>query len=308
MMARSYSLAEYRIIEHDSGVLWWESHAGLGGIIGGRCFVRGDILFIGPGESEEAGFLKREFLEALRRLPQWEKTRYYCPRFEIYLSQSGRKLSRGEMVKWSAGRIHMPEKKNSSLTPSEREDYAKSPDAMEDVSYRLGRYEIIRKRNGQVVWKMPRGRSGLRGGNCTVVEDILFIRMDATEESNALTHGFPKDLSKLPEWRDTAYYCPGCALYDCVTGKRRVREGGGWGPDERSRRRRHEAGDTDKTVQETRTWMSDLKEWGAGIPLYGLKKQIVHVAAFLLGMGARLLAVILTHWTDKGGDHKRRDH
>jgi len=83
MQSKSYKLAQYCIIEKGNGEIWWETHGGVGSLKKGKCFVQGDILFIGPPEAEEAGFLKREFLEKLRKYPQWTKTKYYCSSYSI---------------------------------------------------------------------------------------------------------------------------------------------------------------------------------------------------------------------------------
>ena len=75
---KSYKLGRYKILEGPGGGLCWESHAGIGSAQTGRCFIEGSILIIGPTETEKSGYLKREFMEHLDRLPLWEKTKYYC--------------------------------------------------------------------------------------------------------------------------------------------------------------------------------------------------------------------------------------
>ena len=73
-----YRLSEYKIIEDENGALWWEAHTGIGALKRGKCFIMGDILFIGAVKIEEPGFLKNEFLEKLQPLTEWSKTKYYC--------------------------------------------------------------------------------------------------------------------------------------------------------------------------------------------------------------------------------------
>ena len=80
----SYKLGRYKIIEGTGGGLWWESHSGVGNTKTGRCFIEGNILIIGPSETEKSGFLKTEFMEHLNRLPPWRKTKYYCSSHAIY--------------------------------------------------------------------------------------------------------------------------------------------------------------------------------------------------------------------------------
>ena len=86
----SYKLGRYKIIEGTGGGLWWESHSGVGNAKTGRCFIEGNILIIGPSETEKSGFLKREYMERLNRLPPWRKTKYYCSSYAIYNCKTGR--------------------------------------------------------------------------------------------------------------------------------------------------------------------------------------------------------------------------
>jgi hypothetical protein len=89
----SYKLAQYEIIEGSDGTLRWESHGGLSGLNTGKCLIIGNVLVIGPSELERPGYLKREFLEHLNRLPHWEKTEYYCPNHVLYRCQTGARIS-----------------------------------------------------------------------------------------------------------------------------------------------------------------------------------------------------------------------
>jgi len=49
----------------------WKSHGGFASIRTGKCFIEGDIPFIGKAEREELGQLKNGFLNYLSKLPQW---------------------------------------------------------------------------------------------------------------------------------------------------------------------------------------------------------------------------------------------
>jgi hypothetical protein len=88
---RFYKLAQYKIIEKHNGALWWESYGGFSSLSGGKCFIEGDILFLGASETKEHGYLLLEFKENLAQLPRWEKTKYYCPSYTIYSCKSGRR-------------------------------------------------------------------------------------------------------------------------------------------------------------------------------------------------------------------------
>jgi hypothetical protein len=67
MEERFYRLAQYEIIEKSTDIICWKAHGGFANIKSGKCFIEGDILFIGPSEMDEIGFLKNEFLEYLRQ-------------------------------------------------------------------------------------------------------------------------------------------------------------------------------------------------------------------------------------------------
>lgn len=88
---RFYRLGQYKIIEKHNGALCWESYGGFSSVKGGKCFIEGDILFLGAGETKEHGYLLLEFKEHLNKLPRWEKTKYYCPSYTIYTCKTGRR-------------------------------------------------------------------------------------------------------------------------------------------------------------------------------------------------------------------------
>ena len=95
----SYRLGRYEIIEKGNGDLWWKSHGGFANVNGGKCFIEGDILFIGTSKGEESGLLKNEFILHLNRLPKWEKTKYYCSSYTIYSCKTGGRSFLEEMGK-----------------------------------------------------------------------------------------------------------------------------------------------------------------------------------------------------------------
>jgi hypothetical protein len=229
MKSTFYRLGEYKIVDSGTGALWWEAHAGLGALISGKCFIRGEILFIGPRESEEPGFLANEFLNQLERFPRWEKTKHYCLNYTIYECRSCRKLTEEEIAVWSRSQTQWTEETVFSGTPLGKGNQKRGSDLTEDRSYRLGRYEIILKPSGQVWWKTPSGHTGLRAGKSIIADDILFIGAGETEEPSNLRRQFLERLDQLPEWRTTQYYSPSYALYDCGTGRSLAKgEGGRW--------------------------------------------------------------------------------
>lgn len=93
---QSYRLAQYEIIQRSSGEICWKSHGGFAAAKKGKCFIEGNVLFIGPSEAEETGFLKNEFLEYLRQLPRWVKTKFYCPSFTLHACKGRRAEDAGK--------------------------------------------------------------------------------------------------------------------------------------------------------------------------------------------------------------------
>ena len=90
MEDRSYRLNLYEIIEKSSGEIWWKSHGGFATQKNGKCFIEGNVLFIGLSEMDEEGFLINEFLEYLDKFPRWDRTKYYCPSFRLYTCEDDR--------------------------------------------------------------------------------------------------------------------------------------------------------------------------------------------------------------------------
>jgi hypothetical protein len=99
---RAYRLDQYEIIEGWDGAIRWETHSGLAGLKGGRCFLEGTVLVLEPPEIEKAGFFKTEFLEHLRKLPRWQKTKYYCHSYALHKCKTGTRATfgrKGESLK-----------------------------------------------------------------------------------------------------------------------------------------------------------------------------------------------------------------
>ncbi|MDY0040183.1 MAG: hypothetical protein RBS57_07700 [Desulforhabdus sp.] len=90
MQERSYRLAQYEIILDNNGGIWWKSHGGFADTKSGRCFIEGNILFLSRSEETQPGFLKNEWLKYLKQFPRWNKTKYYCPSYTLYVCRSGR--------------------------------------------------------------------------------------------------------------------------------------------------------------------------------------------------------------------------
>jgi len=73
----------------NNGKLFWKSPSGLDTLKKGRCHIKGSILFLEPGATEQSSLLKRAFMQQLIRLPDWRRTKYFCPSYTIYYSNTG---------------------------------------------------------------------------------------------------------------------------------------------------------------------------------------------------------------------------
>lgn len=199
MAKNSYRLGEYKIMESGMDDVRWEAHCGFAALKEGRCFRKGAILFIGPPEHEQLGFLKGDFLDHIGAFPMWSKTRYCCRALDIYHCETGNRVDKQEMLVWMHGRSRGERK-----TPKEG-------------AFRLGRHQITRKGTGQISWKTPSGRNVIVEGECTVLEDILFIGPGENTEFDFVGRQFTENLQQLPKWDQTEYYCPKSSLCDCIS-------------------------------------------------------------------------------------------
>lgn len=207
MKTPMYRLGEYKIVEYNDGDLSWESHFGLAAQREGRCYVKGNILFIDSWVNEEAGFLKNEFLISLKKLPKWEKTEFYCSHFELYACETGRRISPKEVRQKHLGRPSLNDKESSF-----------HKEASEPVSYRLNRYEIVCGPDGQVSWKTWSGFNRLKSGNCLMMEDVLFFG-PCDEEQTCVKGEFLTHLKSLPLWKKTRFFCRSVDLRYSETGR-----------------------------------------------------------------------------------------
>jgi hypothetical protein len=190
-----YRVAEFKIIEGEDGYLWWETHSGFCSVKMGRCFVSGSILFIEPGHiSEDNGFLKGEFLDKLNQLPKWEKTNYYCANFII--------------VKCKSDQNRKSVSANNKFS---------QPTTQEDVSFRLGKFEIVEKRDGKLLWKSYSGREAIKLGKAFVNGNILFLGRSESEKTGIIKKGLLERLLLLPLWEKTKCFCQQYTLYSCET-------------------------------------------------------------------------------------------
>jgi hypothetical protein len=90
----------------------------------------------------------------------------------------------------------------------------------EDRFYRLGRHKVIEKHNGVLCWESYGGFGSVKGGECFIEGDILFLGAGEAIGHGYLLLEFEEHLNKLPRWEKTKYYCPSYTIYTCKTGRR----------------------------------------------------------------------------------------
>jgi hypothetical protein len=166
-----------------------------------------------------------EYHEFLRRLPPWEKTKYYCSGFTMRTCKTGRRPSWVEISSRSrerAGRTtHNATTKVSRVAGSK----PKKTDEATAISYKLAQYEIIENENGELWWKAHAGLGRVRHGKCFIEDGILFIAASSKAdlkkpgESGFLGREFLKHLNQLPQWEKTEYYCSSYTLRLCKSGR-----------------------------------------------------------------------------------------
>jgi hypothetical protein len=194
MKHSSYRLGEFRIIEYENGLLWWERHHDFGVHRSGECFINGNVLIIGDWRQEENGSLIGEFLGQLKKFPVWGKTQYYCFASEIGDSNTNRKISEDIL------------KRIPSLGPSSS-GKAPSPKNSTLESFRLGRYRIIRNIDGAISWQTVKEINRIIEGRCFIESGILFLGSDEKEETEENKKEFLARLRQYPPWKSTIAWC-----------------------------------------------------------------------------------------------------
>jgi hypothetical protein len=210
-----YKMGEYKITEKYSDDLQWEMHFGMGALKEGKCFKKGQILFLGTARDERSGFLKGEFLDHIKPFPCWLKTRYYCPEPHIRRCDTGKKVSEPEMRQW----VNDPGHHSARKADRQQHDLHLKTSSLDEstieVSYALNNHEIVKKGNGMVLWKRCGTLNRVNIGRCLIMEGILFIGPSENVQPDTLKKQFHERLKLLPKWDDTEYYTCDFAILEC---------------------------------------------------------------------------------------------
>jgi hypothetical protein len=197
-----YRLGEYQITEYEGGALWWNTHYGFGENQSGRCFIYENILMFGPSSNKEDGFLKREFLQRLKKLPIWNKTEVYCFLSDLLDISSGRNLGQA----WGSQIPAILSEKKCREQDSQDEGLG---------TFRLNKYRITVSGKNQISWQSLEGMDGVIGGQCIIYAGILFIGPKDYEAGTQTNHEFYNGLNKIAPWKRTKFWGPSLALRPC---------------------------------------------------------------------------------------------
>ena len=301
-----FKLGGYKIIETDVGDLRWEAHFGVGEIKEGRCFKKGSVLFIGPPERRSDGFLKFEFMARTKGFPGWLKTKYYCRGFEVYHCKTGRKVTKEEMQLWKHDSgIDGIDGRNSERTGTALNAISNKRTS-NDAAYRLQRYEITQKPNDQIVWKTLAGPNTFSGGTCIILEDIIFMGLRQNKKANLNKRQFLANLEKLPEWHQTAYYCPKLSLHECKASNEMQHERKRW-PGEKKVTEKHAGQKRYKNGTLFELKLRDLSMKGAASLTYLAKKWLSHTAGWMFSTLPIFFAYLIHLWKKfKGRWHYKK--
>jgi hypothetical protein len=210
-----YRLDEYVIIERDGVFLTWVSHVALGTQLSGISLIIGNILVIGPQKHQEAGFLKLEFNEQLRKLPAWTKTKYYCLASSIRKADTGQSLAHELKVHPYIPRINMV-----------------ATDIKDPGSFRLGRYKIIVNGNSVISWQSFGEFNRTISGKCVIESGILFIgRKEIESDDGQSRRDFFASQKLLPQWDKTFAWGHYGSLRACKEPKPRKSYAAIWKPE-----------------------------------------------------------------------------
>jgi hypothetical protein len=191
-----YRLGEYRITDYENGRLSWKRHVDFGVQRSGDGYLLDDTLILGPASHEENGFLIGEFLDRLKKIPVWDKTRYYCHASELLEVATGRELTEDFLT-----RISSSEKRN--------------PTGLKPGMFRLGRYRITLSAGHEVFWQTPGGVHRVAGGPGRIESGLLILGPQEVDEEGPKKRDFLDKLIHLSQWEGTQVWCQESVLQEC---------------------------------------------------------------------------------------------
>lgn len=164
--------------------------------------IYGNILIIGPCKEEKDGSLIGESLDALKKLPPWDQTLYYCQASELLDTTTGRRLADAFLKR----------------LPFLADTHQKGPATLKDLGpglFRIGQYRISIDDNHTISWQTPGGMDRIIGGRCFIESNILFFEPAGDGELKQDKQEFLKNGSRLPQWNSTIAWCRHSVLRSC---------------------------------------------------------------------------------------------
>ena len=121
---------------------------------------------------------------------------------------------------WTLGRSLREGIEIHRCAPKVFSNCASSGKTTGNAVYRLQRYEIIIKTDGQIISRTYSGSNSVSSGNCFILENILFIGPQQYKPSNFNKRQFLANLRQLPRWDQTDFFCKRFSLHECKPGSR----------------------------------------------------------------------------------------
>lgn len=184
----------------------WQAHAGFAAVVEGRCYKLGDVLFIGPPLMEEPGGFKGDFLDSLKCLPAWERTRFYCVNARLSRCSNGQRLTWEEVAALAAV---------SATDCYSGEKLAIHCEIPQTGNYRLGKHEVIKDEDGSLRWQGLPGSRSIKAGMAFILGDLLFLEPGLQKPFPRGREEFLNRLELLPQWIATNYFVTQTMLRDC---------------------------------------------------------------------------------------------
>ena len=198
----SYRLGNYQITVSDDVLVRWERHVPLAMARSGKCFLFGDVLIIGSKFRDEDGFQIGEFLDSVRKLPPWTRTRFYCFEGELFDCATGHALAEEALEPFSSFAC-------MNRTPPF------CADGVSSGTYRLGHYQITVAADHAIAWDAYGDLDRIVSGSCRIESGILIFGTQEHDKQGLGKQEFLDALSRLPQWDKTMAWCRGSILRPC---------------------------------------------------------------------------------------------
>ncbi len=138
----------------------------------------------------------------MKKLPIWNKTKFYCFLSGLLDVSSGRNLGQA----WES---QLPAILSERRSP-EQDSHDESPG-----SFRLDKYRITVSGANQISWQSLEGMDRVVGGQCIIHSGILFIGPKDSEAGTQPSHEFFKEINELLPWKRTKIWGSSFALRPC---------------------------------------------------------------------------------------------